>query len=65
MSDECETCFLDWTITHTIQIVDTKQDRKTKIEFYTEGPRLEFGLNKFKNQMVINCPGFNTKFYKP
>ncbi|OAD92286.1 hypothetical protein A7A78_08590 [Aequorivita soesokkakensis] len=60
-ADECETCYLDWTINNYIKISDLTNKTKTTIEFYTEGPRLEFGLNADKTELIINCPGFDTK----
>ena len=61
MSDECETCFLDWPINHTIWI-KTKNRKNGKFKLYTEGPRLEFGLNKDNSKLLINCPGFSSLY---
>ncbi len=61
MSDECETCFLDWTIDHTIWI-ESKCGANGKFELYTEDPVLEFGLNADSSELVVNCPGFSNLF---
>ncbi len=61
-ADECETCFLDWPIDNYIKISDLRNNKTYNFEFYTEGPKIEFGLNANKNELVINCPGFDTKF---
>lgn len=61
MSDECETCFLDWPIDHTIWI-DSKTGTNGKFELYTEGPHLEFGFNDDQSELIINCPGFSNIF---
>lgn len=60
-SDECETCFLDWPFDHTIWVRDLNSGQSSKIDFYTEGPRLEFGFNKTKDELLINCPGFEAR----
>jgi hypothetical protein len=61
-ADECETCFLDWPIDNYIKVSDLQNNKSYTIEFYTEGPKIEFGLNADKNELIINCPGFDTKF---
>ncbi|CAM1343209.1 hypothetical protein [Tenacibaculum amylolyticum] len=61
MSDECETCFSDWPIDHTIWI-NSEGGISETFELYTEGPRLEFGFNEDNSELVINCPGFSNLF---
>ena len=61
MSDECETCFLDWPIDHTIWI-ESEDGLSGKFRLYAEGPRLEFGFNADYSSLVINCPGFSNLF---
>lgn len=61
MSDECETCLMDWPIYHTIWI-DSENGANEKFDFYTEGPRLEFGFNENNSELVINCPGFSNLY---
>ncbi|APY06881.1 hypothetical protein BWZ20_00575 [Winogradskyella sp. J14-2] len=62
IADECNSCFLDWYTENTIKIKSEKYQSKGKFQLGTEGPKLEFGLNELKNQMVINCPGHSTLF---
>jgi hypothetical protein len=62
IADECETCIMDWSIDNKIKIINTENNLKKEFEFYTEGPRLEFGLNNLKNEIIINCPGFSTLY---
>tara|TARA_Y100001933_G_scaffold52627_1_gene51753 strand:- start:90 stop:548 length:459 start_codon:yes stop_codon:yes gene_type:complete len=61
MSDECETCFLDWPIDHVIWI-ESENGNNGKFQLYTEGPLLEFGFNENNSELVINCPGFSNLF---
>ena len=63
-SDECETCLMDWQINNYFTITDLKRDLSKKFEMYTEGPRLEIGMNNQKTELIINCPGFSTKIVK-
>ena len=63
-SDECETCLMDWPINNYFKITDLKSDLSKKFEMYTEGPRLEIGMNTQKTELIINCPGFSTKILK-
>ena len=64
VADECETCMLDYPINNIIKIKDTQDRIEKSFEFNTEGPRLEFGLNQKENELVINCPGFSSKFIR-
>lgn len=59
LSDECETCFMDWPITHSISVWNKKKRVKKDYSFYTEGPRLQFGINEEKTKLLVSCPGFS------
>jgi hypothetical protein len=61
MSDACETCYLDDPIDHTISI-KTKYGLYGKFKLYTEGPRMEFGLNSQGTELLVHCPGFSSLF---
>ena len=62
VADECETCVMDYPVNNTIRIRNTENNTSESFDFYTEGPRLEFGFNEDNSELAVNCPGFSTLF---